>query len=442
MTDASPASLRIIGGSVVTPEEISQADVRVENGTITHIGNDGPAADETIDAGGMLLFPGLIDCHVHFREPGYEHKATMKSEMAAARFGGVTTACEMPNTVPPTVSIAALADKVRRADAIGADIRFFFGATQAEHLQALRRLFTDGNDETLRLKARCSGLKIYFDHSTGDQGVDETILDAAFALCAELGITLVAHCEDSALNAAAASAGDPKNVASHSLRRPPESEAAAVARAIDLARSHGTQFHVAHISTRAGVDLVRRAKKEGLHVTCEATTHHLFLTTDDYASLGAYAKVNPPLRSADDQAALWEGIADGTVDCVATDHAPHTREEKENADPLAAPSGMTGIATTLPLLLSVAAGQWPHPGELRAISYQLSASDIVRLCFTRPNEIFGLGRTGLAAGASTPIVIVDPAASWTIRGSDLPSLCGWTPYEGWGVRGKVVEIVE
>ncbi len=385
----------------------------------------------------LVTLPGLIDCHVHFREPGYEQKGTMATEAAAAVAGGVTTVCEMPNTSPPTVTVAALADKVRRASLVqGCDIRFFFGITEVIHLAALRELWDSPSQELRRLKARCPGAKIFLDHSTGNQRVDADLLDDIFQACAEHRIPLVAHCEDPEVNAAAAAAyKGPKDASAHSLLRPPESEAAAIAHAIDLARRHGTQLHIAHLSTSQGLELVRGAKAEGLSVTCEVTPHHLFLTTDDYASLGALAKMNPPLRSHEHQAALWAGIADRTIDCIATDHAPHTLEEKHVADPLKAPGGVPGVETMLLLLLTVAAGKWPHPHTAYRIPH-ITYQDIARLCCENPNRIFSLGKN-----KEESQVLVDPSLEWTIEGKKLRSKCGWTPYEGWQVVGKAVRAL-
>lgn len=386
--------------------------------------------------GRRITLPALIDAHVHFREPGLTHKATMASESRAALAGGVHTVCEMPNTIPPTVTVAALADKVRRADEIeGVDLRFFFGATQAAHIVTLKELFTGSAADLVRLRARCCGVKLYLDHSTGDQGIDASLLDEAFAAVAELGIVAVCHCEDPATNAAAAAqeVRPGVDVAVHALARPPSSEDIAVARAIALARTHGAKLHIAHLSTKEALDRVRAAKADGLPVTCEVAPHHLFLTVDDFAQLGTFAKMNPPLRTREHQEALWEGVADGTVDCIATDHAPHTLAEKQAGEPLKAPSGVPGVETMLPLLLTVAADAWPHPSSRRPPVARLSYEDIERLCFTRPNAIFGLGKDPLADRLT-----IDVTIPWVIRAAALSGACGWTPYEDWQIIGKIV----
>ncbi|MCA9370539.1 MAG: dihydroorotase family protein [Candidatus Peregrinibacteria bacterium] len=363
----------------------------------------------------LITLPGLIDCHVHFREPGFEHKATMKSEAASARAGGVLTACEMPNTSPPCVTVNALRQKIAIADTItDCDIHFFFGITEASHMEEFQ---TAWNDEGLR--RRLCGVKLYLDHSTGNQKVDGGIVEDIFKRCSELGAPLVAHCEDAEINAEAAKMfAKQTDVSLHSLMRPSASEATAIEYAINLAKKHGTPFHIAHLSTAQGIDLVRTAKAEGVTVTCEVAPHHLFLSIHDYDRLGPLGKMNPPLRPLDDVEALWKGIEDGTVDCIATDHAPHTLEEKTSPkNPLDAPSGVPGVETMLPLLLT-----------------KLSPDQIKMLCYENPNRIFSLN------APSEPRITIDLDEEWVIHARDLHSKCDWTPYEGMTVRGRVVTI--
>ncbi len=436
------STLLLRGADLVTASGCSRADVRIQDGVIAAIGADAGTAPDTVDVAGKLLFPGLIDCHVHFREPGLEHKSTMRSEAASAVAGGVTTVCEMPNTVPPTVTASALADKIRRATEIpGCDLRFFFGVTQDAHLSALRTICAGGSAELDRLRSRIAGVKLYLDHSTGNQKIEGTLIEEVFAACVENGLTVVCHCEDSAMNAAALAANARTDVAAHPLTRPPESEAKSVEFAIELARKTGARLHVAHASTSFAMDLVANAKKEGLKVTCEVAPHHLFLTAEDMVALGTLAKMNPPLRSTEHRDALWKGIQDGTVDCVSTDHAPHTLEEKRAGEPLSAPSGVPGVETMVPLLLSVCAGKWPHPTSAPPAGLRLTYADVVRLCRTNPDRIFRLGKPVPAVGAPVDLVLVDPAKSWTIAAKNLHSACTWTPFEGWVVTGAVERVV-
>lgn len=435
-------SLLLQGATVVGSDRETQDDVLMRAGVAEEIDRFVEEYDEMEDVRGKILLPGLIDCHVHFREPGMEHKGTMKTESAAALAGGVTTACDMPNTDPPTVTVAALADKIRRADEIGGiDLRFFFGITQDIHLATFRELMASTAEEMERLRSRLAGVKVYMDHSTGNQKIEDELLGEVFAACAEHDVTLVCHCEDAAINHAAAAQNTRDYIAVHSLIRPAQSEMVAIERAIGLARTHGTRLHVAHLSTEGGLELVRSAKAEGLSVTCEVTPHHLFLTTEDYERLDTLAKMNPPLRSYKHRTALWQGIADGTVDCISTDHAPHTLDEKKTGPSLQAPSGVPGVETMLPLLLSVAGGRWPHPAEQHVTCPAFTYKDIVRLCVANPSAIFRLGKNEIVEDARVEIVVVNPAAEWTITAADLHYKCGWTPFEGWTVKGKVERII-
>ncbi len=419
------SSILIKGGTVISATGSARADVLKEDGVITKIGVIEDTADEVIQASGYIIFPGLIDCHVHFREPGYEHKATMKSEAASARAGGVTCVCEMPNTDPPTVTISALSDKVSRAEEVtDCDIRFFFGVTSAIHLVTLKDFWVSNSAELQHLRARCCGVKLYLDHSTGDQKIEEELLDDVFAACAEFKIPIIAHCEDPQTNADAAKANIDEDVSAHSVMRPTKSEAKAIKKALELVKQYGCAFHVAHLSSKRGLELVEQAKKDGLPVTCEVAPHHLVLSTLDYDRLGTLCKMNPPVRSAADNEALWQGIESGVVDCVATDHAPHTLEEKQTRKPLDAPSGVPGVETALPILLT-----------------RLQPDQIYTLMFTNPNRIFGLGRQDLVVGSNADIVIVDPAIKKEIHAADLHSKCDWTPFEGKEVRGEVLRVV-
>ncbi|KAK7198799.1 dihydroorotase [Novymonas esmeraldas] len=391
-----------------------------------------------------VQLPALIDCHVHFREPGLEHKADIASESTAAYYGGISAACDMPNTNPPTQSIAALADKVARAAATahaGCQLFFFFGATAEAHLRELEELWT--NPAHAALKAHCCGLKLYLDNSTGNMKSSQAVTEMGFEVCGRLRILLVAHCEQSQVNDAAAAQHPYDCPASHSLRRPEESEAASVEEAIALARRHRTPLHLAHVSTAQSLDSVRatRAADPTLHLTCEVTPHHLFLTTGDYSCCGARVKVNPPVRPPRHHEALWAGVLDGTVDCVGTDHAPHTMAEKDDCDPAAQPpSGMPAVEVVVPLLLTVVGGVWPHPTapkptalvEAEQRGRTLTLDDIVRLLHTNPNRIFALRQP------ETPQRTFDLTCEWVVRGEELHSKCQWTPYEGWRLRGRAV----
>jgi dihydroorotase len=459
---------------MVTEGGIKQSDILIEDGIIKAIDSakDRPSNPstslktdhQTIDATGLLIFPGLIDCHVHFREPGYEEAEDMTSGALSAQSGGVTTVCEMPNTNPPTCTRSALKEKLHLAAGIGnresgIDIHLFFNVSTEEHLKELKQIDTNNMDSTD--SPQICGVKLYFDHSTGDLGADKKAIEGAFKLCAQKNIPVVCHCEDAAINAEARKRIRQDVIEAHSLNRPVASEAKAIQRAIGLSETYGTALHIAHLSTSAGLGLVRKAKKDQLNVTCEVTPHHLFLSVNDYDTLGTLAKMNPPLRTKDHCEALMQGVIDGSIDCIATDHAPHTLQTKGYAErnpsvtlseeaqpritdrgsPLDAPSGVPGVETMLPLLLTLAAHTWPHPKAKKSSIPVFQYSNILRLCFTLPNRIFSLGKAGITVGKPTDLILVNPKKTWTIHGKDLHSKCGWTPYEGWEVTGKVVHVI-
>lgn len=393
------------------------------------------------DSKGVIYLPALIDCHVHFREPGFVHKGDMLSEGSAALAGGISVACDMPNTFPPTQTIHELSRKVERASASGCPIRlfFFFGATEKSHLAELEALWTQSAHETL--KAHCCGLKLYLDNSTGDLKSSDDVTEAAFELCGRLDIPLVAHCEHSATNDSKGKEIPYSGPASHSLRRPPESEQRSIAQAIRLAVQHHTPLHIAHLSTQEGLEAIRQSRRDhaGLRLSCEVTPHHLFLSTEDYSCCGSRAKVNPPVRDVHHAERLWEGVLDGTIDCIATDHAPHTLREKEDvSEEQQPPSGMPGVELVVPLLLTVVAGSWPHPNApIPATLMQtrkLTVKRVQEMLHDNPNKIFRLG----VGKEKVKNIAFDVEQEWVVEEAALHSKCGWTPYKGWKLKGKVI----
>lgn len=428
-------------GNVVTAEGERQADIHWNEGVVRYEWGHGRDAD-ALNVHRKKIFPGFIDPHTHLRTPGLEHKGNMETEALSALMGGVTTICDKPNTIPPTLTIDALRYKVDRAVNSVVDIRFFFGMTKPEHLDEFRRLMTAQDETSKRIRAGMCGVKIFLEHSTGNLKLEPGMIDAVFQICAEFDVLLEAHCEDPEINAAAERAyGKTTDVRAHSIIRPPESEAKSIAEQIDRVRKYKTRFHVVHVSTWQGIDLIRAAKTEGLPITCEVVTHNIFATTNDYDTLGTHIKMNPPIRPEEHLEGLWKGIQDGTVNLIATDHAPHTIEEKSNPNPMEAPSGVPGVETRIPLLLSVAADHWPHPTSARPEPARLTYLDIHRLCFAEPNRIFRLGKNDLTDGAKADVVIVDPDKEWIIKAENLHSKCGWTPYEGWTVKGSIERVL-
>ncbi|PSP96940.1 dihydroorotase [Halobacteriales archaeon QS_5_70_17] len=385
-------------------------DVRIRSGRIATVGQHLQEDGETIDADGNLLLPGAVDAHVHFRQPGFPHKETWASGSASAAAGGVTTAVDQPNTDPPTVSGAAFDQKSDLAGASLVDFGINGGVTPDWDPDSLfdRPLFALG--------------EVFLADSTGEMGIDADRFEAALERARTAGVPVTVHAEDADLfdeaaldRADEAGEGAAAGVAADawSAYRTADAEIAAVERACETAEAVGHPIHVAHTSTPEAVDA---AADRGM--TCEVTPHHLLLSREDYAELGTFGRMNPPLRSEDRREALFERLVDGRIDLVATDHAPHTRAEK--TAPLSeAPSGVPGVETALPLLLATA-----REGRL---SYER----VREVTASTPAEVFGLGRKGrIAEGYDADLVLVDPDAARPIRAGDLHTKCDWTPFEG------------
>jgi dihydroorotase len=390
-------------------------DVRTDGDQIDAVGESlAPAGDPVVDADGARLFPGMVDVHVHFRQPGDPHKETWATGSRAAAAGGVTTVVDQPNTAPPTVTGAAF----DRTAAFAADSLVDYGINGG--------VTPDWDAASLFDRPLFALGEVFLADSTGEMGIDEALFAAACERAAGRGTTVTVHAEDADLFDP--SARERENADAWSAYRPAEAEAAAVERALAVGAEAGADLHIAHASTPEGIDAAAAAG-----ATCEVTPHHLFLSRDDLAELGTLGRMNPPLRSEERRAAVFERVADGTVDVVATDHAPHTRAEKD-ASIWDAPSGVPGVETALPLLLAAA-----RRGDL---SYER----VRDLTAATPAKRFGLASKGrIEAGRDADLVFVGPATS-EIRGDRRHSKCGWTPFEGhegvfpeWTmVRGEVV----
>ncbi len=363
------------------------------------------------DFSSLTSLPALIDPHVHFRVPGGEYKEDWKTGARAALYGGVTTVCDMPNNTPPCTTVKALEEKKRLIDlqlkSVDIPLRYalYFGADK------------ENFDQIERASDKCVALKIFMGCSTGGLVIDtDEALDEAFRLAAQSEMLVAVHAEDEALlRQKRKEYAGITDVYAHSLMRPKEAAVRATAKAIALARKHGTRLYILHLSTKEEVALVRAAKQEGLPVFAEATTHHLFLTEEDYAQFGTFVQMNPPLRALEDQEALWEGIREGTLDTIGTDHAPHTKEEK-NRPFGEAPSGIPGVETLLPLLLDA------------VYHKKLTLERVIELTRTNPQKIFNLP-------PNDDVVLVDLEKERTVTNEMIKSKCGWTPYKGRVLRG-------
>mgnify|MGYP000132655353 FL=1 len=384
-------------------------DVRVEETQVTAVGTGLDAVGEVIDARERLLLPGAVDAHVHFREPGAPHKETWRSGSRSAAAGGVTAVIDQPNTDPPTTTGAAFDQKELCAGDSLVDYGINGGVTES------------WDPETLFDRQLVALGEVFLADSTGEMGIDGDLFEDAVHRAVEAGVPVTVHAEDAtrfdtdARDAAGDGVGSDADADAWSAYRTPEAEIAAVERAVEVGVDAGAHLHVAHTSTPEAVDIVADAPDR---VTCEVTPHHCLLSRADLDELGTFGRMNPPLRSETRRAALYERVVDGRVDIVATDHAPHTRAEKE-APLLAAPSGVPGVETMVPLLLA----------ETR--DGPLTVERVRDLTAAAPATTFGLDRKGrIEAGMDADLALYDLAQARPIDGARLHSKCGWTPFEG------------
>ncbi len=413
-------SILIRNGRVISPADDLDAprDVLLSGGTIAAVEKPGsiksPGA-EVIDAKGLIVAPGLIDIHVHLREPGQGYKETIATGTAAAAAGGFTTVCAMPNTIP--VNDSPEITRWMQAPERNASVRVLpiAAATRGSLGEAL----TD-----------YSALKEAGAIAVTDDGKpilgDEVMLQALRAAAGQ-ALPVIQHAEDTRLTAGAS-----MNAGALAFRlglrgMPIEAESSLVERDIDLVkRVPNAHLHVAHLSTKKALDAVRAARKAGLRVTCEVTPHHFALTEESVGQYDTNAKMNPPLRAESDRAAMIEGLLDGTIDAIATDHAPHAAHEKEQEFDRA-PNGITGLETALGLAIQVL-----H------VRHKMPLAKVLALLTSRPAQALGLrGLGSFAYGASADVILFDPAEKWTFHATDSKSKSKNTPFDGWELQGRV-----
>jgi dihydroorotase len=409
--------LLIRGGTVATPNGIAAADVGVINGRIAAIGSLGNAkAAELFDAKGLHVLPGAIDSQVHFREPGNEHKEDLETGSRAAILGGITGVFEMPNTSPPTTSRAAIQDKLARAkNRMHCDYAFYAGATPA-NIGALAELE--------RLPGVC-GVKAFLGSSTGSLLLNHP--DDIFAALKAGHRRMAVHSEDEDRLIGRKQFAERGKPETHPVWRDAEAARASTERVLALAKKAGRRLHVLHVTTGDEIPLLAAAKD---FATAETTPQHLTLSAPEcYERLGTYAQMNPPIRDESHRQALWAAVREGVIDVIGSDHAPHTREEKDKVYP-DTPSGMPGVQTLVTLLLDhVAKGN-------------LSLERFVDLTASGPQRIFGIaGKGRIARGYDADFTIVDLNLTRTIENKWIASRCGWTPFDGMKTKGWAVATI-
>lgn len=430
---------KITHGTIVTPAGRYEADLVVEDGIIAEVLRPGQAtvADAELDAASRLVFPGFIDPHVHSRDPGLTHKEDFAHSTRAALCGGLTTLLEMPNTIPPVADAAVLRDRgAQHAEVASVDFGLWGVSLGAANLGEIEGLVAAG----------APAIKLFWGYALdrrtreivynpGDRPPEDVVPpppnDEVFDLfraVARAGGLLAAHCEDrGVLEAASRALGhDPSTYADLLASRPDAAEAAAIAVGAEFARATGCRFHVVHVSSARGVDVLRRAQADGIAITGETCPQYLTLTDYDYGRIGPLMKIFPPVRTAADQEALWGAVRDGTITSLGSDHAPHTAEEKRRGL-AAAPAGAIGVETIAPLMLDAAARGLLTYERLAWVLSEGTA------------RLYGLfPRKGVVRpGADADLALVDPDAEWVIDGARLHSLHPLSPWNGRRGRGAV-----
>ncbi len=398
----------IKNATVVTPRQTLRCSVLIQNQQIAAID---PAiqtlADEVIDATGLHLLPGVIDDQVHFRDPGLTHKEDLHTASRACAKGGVTTFLEMPNTKPETITQARLEEKLALAAGKSlVNYGFYMGATP-------------NNVAELKAGHRTPGIKIFIGSSTGDLLVDDQ--EALERIFAETTLPITAHCEDeTTVRANRAKLGDDLKLSDHSKIRDHAAALIATKRAIDLATRHKHNFHVLHVSTAGEVEPISAAKP---YITAEVCLHHLFFNIDDYERLGSLIQMNPSIKTKADNEALYAALLAGKIQVIATDHAPHTLEEKRQPYPKS-PSGLPAVENSLALMLNEV-----HQGRC-------TIKQVVQWMCEAPSRVWNVLNKGrIELGYDADLVLVDLNRVHTIRNADQVTKCGWTPWDGKTLTG-------
>ncbi|MDO9413920.1 MAG: allantoinase AllB [Pseudolabrys sp.] len=421
------ADLVIHNGKIVSPDAVIEASLAIKDGKVLAVGAPEamPPATETFDASGLHILPGAIDVHVHFRDPGYPHKEDWESGTAAAAFGGVTTVFDMPNTIPATANGEILAAKHAIAKS-KAHIDFgLYGLLGDENLATVPELLQGG----------IIGFKLYMGNTFGKIASPDTGATLElFEVAAQSGKRVSLHAENNDImerRQKRLMAAGIRDQFAHLAARPAVVAVEAVSRAAILAEWTGARIHVLHISTADELRPLREAKARGVDITGETCPHYLMLSTEDYTRVPGVIAVNPPVRQKHNQEPIWQALLNGSIDMVATDHAPHTPEEKTRNDIWTVDCGFPGVETQMPLMLTeVNAGR-------------MTISDYVRMSSYNPARIWGLypQKGSLSVGADADIAMVDLGREHTIRDVETQSRSKISPWDGRKVKGLPVHTI-
>nr|MDO8134334.1 dihydroorotase family protein [Candidatus Njordarchaeum guaymaensis] len=415
------AELRITNSKILVGDNLVEAGVAISEGRIVKVAKEPhlPPADKTINSQSMLMIPGVVDAHVHLRDMNLSYKEDFSSGTEAAVSGGVTTVLDMPNTSPPTANAERLKEKMCKATNMVYSNVGFFGALPMDPSETCKMI-----DEGV------IGFKLYLNDPQYELQYDKTLPANLLKPVLFSGFPLAVHAEFPQKQEEEMGSTSTKSEIGSFLRaHDPRMETGAVSMCVRTARKLGVQIHVCHLSTESGLSIIRREKVAGTPVTAETTPHHLLLSEKQLHDFGSYAKMVPPLRTLRDASSLMKGLRTGTVDIIASDHAPHTNEEKEGGFTVA-PSGIPGLETMLSLILT-------EMSEGR-----ITLRRLVETMSQNPSKIFGLKRIGkIAEGYDADIVVVDLRKEKIIRARDFHSKAKYTPFEGRKVKGVPVMTI-